>query len=252
MPAAYGTSCRIHDQHGRRWLQAREKEGATVGSGDTAASVVVALLNNVRFPEQVSIDIFCRKGMLYTRNESLGDFKLWGNPTGWDGIPWDGRMDFIWRTERGVCSSIFKVRIDAAQNVRILPGMVREARMRGTNVRLTIQDEAGNRRLDDNYKRVVVAIGFRRWAFQTLFRDQSIFPIFDKKKYGDKWEKRKEEEMSKRIREDLSYECDKFDEPRLFLPTLAAFNCGPGFSNLGCLGSVSERIIDSCIAPIRK
>lgn len=184
--------------------------------------------------------------MLFARNERPEDFKLWSNPSGWDQIPPEGKKEFIWRTEGGVCSSVFKARIDAAQNVHTLPGMIREARMREKRVALTIQDHYGNHSVEI-YKRLVVATGFRRWAFQTLFHDQSIFPIVDKARHELNWEIEKERQLAERIRYDLSYSCGKYVEPRLFLPTLAGPNCGPGFPTLGCLGIMSERIVRSCI-----
>src|SRR5207302_568918 len=102
---------------------------AVVGSGDTAASIAVALLNALPSPEKVEIEMFCRKGILFPRNEGREDFKWWSDPAGWEAIPPNGKREFIWRTERGVCSTTFKSRIDAAPNVRTLPGMVRQARM---------------------------------------------------------------------------------------------------------------------------
>jgi len=220
-------------------------EIAVVGSGDTAASIVVALLDGLPSRAQMGIEKFCRTGMLSPRIEDAGDLKWWSDPRGWSEVPEAGRRNYIWRTERGVCSRIFYSRIKDAPNVTIRPGMVRAARMNGKKVSIEVEDETGNC-TSATYRRLVIAIGFRRWDFQTLFQDQTIFPPIDKDK--PQWEQEKEWQMSQRIRPDLSYDCRWSGTPKLYVPTLAGLNHGPGFPNLGCLGTLSERIIESYLA----
>jgi len=220
---------------------------AVVGSGDTAASIVVRLLDILPPRAQMEIDMFCKSGILSARSEKPEDLKWWSDPRGWSQIPEAGRRKYIWQTERGVCSEIFKSRIDAATNISVCPGMVRSARMNGKKVAIEIEDDKQNRSVN-TYRRLIVAIGFRRWEFQNLFQDQTIFPSIDKNKPGTGWEQEKEWQISERIGLDLSYDCQQPGAPKLYVPVLAGLNYGPGFPNLGCLGTLSERIIESFLA----
>lgn len=180
---------------GPSFTRLREGSIAVVGGGDSAASVVFALLENI--PKTVTIDVFCTRGMLVSRDERPWDLKLWMDPVAWRDFPGDVRREYIRRTQREVCSEVFMSRIVQARNVSILPGKVTQACMQGKQVRIKIKDHTGQT-VTRIYKRLVVATGFRRWSFQDLFADQGMFPF--QAAWGVDWERRKEEEMAEHVR----------------------------------------------------
>ncbi len=228
---------------------------AIVGAGDTAASVVVTLLDVLPNPEQVHIDLFCpidrEIGVTASRSESLGETGWHTNPTGWDRLALTARKAYFKRTERGVFSGILKARIDAAANVRPIPAFVVDWERREKAVKVTIESNGRREHFPGPYyNRLVVATGFKRWSFSELFREKSEFPpsfpaIHVK---GAKFDNEVEEAISMRIKTDLSYTNDRgWPSAKLYLPILAGLQCGPGFPNLGCLGLLSDRIIGSVL-----
>jgi mycobactin lysine-N-oxygenase len=233
---------------------------AVIGSGDTAASVVVTLLELMQ-RRNIEIHLFCRSGIPHSRAESSGEQKVLSDPGAfrWSELPVAERLEFLNRSERGVFSSDLKRIIDQAPNVALRPEMVRSASMEGKLVRLGIQTKRGSSPSVDLYHRVVIATGFRRWIFQRWFADQSRFPIIDEKRRRDRWENDKELQLAQLVEPDLSLKCLKrapgtgtrsVRRPKIYVPALGALNCGPGFSSLACLGRMAEVVIDSHLGSV--
>jgi len=224
------------------------KEGliAVIGSGDTAASAVVTLLDILPNSNNVPIHIFTRMGLIFSRSYSVGEVRWSTDPTDWHTLSEPARDEFIKRTERAVFSDVLKSRIDAAPNVSPRAGLVYHAEMKGNKVRLTVNEGTDFKNLPERYNRVVVATGFKRWSFQNWFDEKEEFEEPGSGVAPERYDNEKERIISRRIRSDLSYMNKKdWPRPKLYLPMLAGLNCGPGFSTLGCLGLLSDRIIES-------
>lgn len=218
---------------------------AVVGSGDTAASAVVTLLDNLPNPRNVEIHLFTKTGFTYSRSYGVGEVRRSTDPTNWHTLPQKARNEFIKRTERAVFSDVLKSRIDSARNVVTRAGLVHDADMKGKSVRLTLNKyNEGVERLSDRYKRVVIATGFKRCHFQNWF-DEGQFRKPVEGTASERYDNEHEFITSQLIQHDLSYQYNNWPKPKLYLPMLAGLNCGPGFSSLGCLGRMSDRIIKS-------
>lgn len=221
---------------------------AVVGSGDTAASVIVTLLRILRKPNEANIHLFSSSGLIFSRGASLGEIRWSTNPENWDALAESARQRFLDRTERGVVSDVLKSRIDNAPNVQVRPGLVFHADMKGRHIRLTLNiGERSNPRLKaltERFRRLVVATGFKRYSFQDWFVEKEQFPEPEHRLPG--YDNRKEYLIAQKIRSDMSFMNDAgWPKPKLYLPTLSGLTCGPGFQTLQCLGLLSDRIIES-------
>lgn len=224
----------------------REGDIAVVGSGDTAASAVVTLLDILPNPGAVRIHLFSKTGLIFSRSYSIGEVRWSTDPTDWHSISEPARQEFIKRTERAVFSDVLKSRIDAADNVVTRAGLVYHAEMKANKVRLTVNDGTHLKILPERYKRVVIATGFKRWSFQHWFDDEKQFGEPESGLAHEKYDNEKERMISSSIGSDLSYSNeDGWPTSKLYLPMLAGLKCGPGFPTLGCLGLLSDRVIES-------
>ena len=90
------------------WLAARElpRERAlnvcVVGSGETAASVVIDLVK--RCHRHSAIDVLTAQGVLYSRGESYDENRFYSDPAEWPLLAEAHRREFLKRTDRGVFS----------------------------------------------------------------------------------------------------------------------------------------------------
>ena len=81
------------DQHprvldGRRyWLDERDRvaqNACVIGSGETAASVVISLVG--KLPKNSTVDVLTSRGVLYSRGESYEENRLYSDPGDWPGL----------------------------------------------------------------------------------------------------------------------------------------------------------------------
>jgi mycobactin lysine-N-oxygenase len=208
---------------------------AVVGTGETAAAIVVALAEALH--EDSSIEIISSSGVPYSRGESYEENRLFSNPgEEWQHLTLYHRRQFIQRTDRGVFSVRAQQTIDRAENVRTLPGQVVRVQASGANVFLDIR--YGDEVERAAYDFVIVAIGFDPLSFGDLF-DHETRALVTSALGG--WSAQPLEEL---VQYDLSVGNLR---PRLHLPMLAALAQGPGFPNLSCLGLVSDRILSSYV-----
>jgi mycobactin lysine-N-oxygenase len=226
----------------------RFEEGlvAVIGSGDTAASVICALLDILPRHSEVGIHHYTKGAV--TKTEGIAARQRISDPAGWSDLPPEERNRILGHTQRGVTSRDLQDRIERDPNVSRLSGMVRDAVVEGNRVRLIIRDRDGQTHTSPPYRRTIVATGFRRWTFERLFADISQFPWVEQR--GDDWENEKERQLADRMDTDLSFK--PAGVPKLYVPALAGAQCGPGFENLGCLGLMSQRILDSVLEYSRR
>src|SRR6266550_1675170 len=220
------------------WLAAHEfqRERAlnvcVVGSGETAASVVIDLLK--RFHKHSAIDVLTTRGVLYSRGESYDENRFYSDPGDWPRLAEAHRREFLDRTDRGVFSLQAEATLNQARGFRALAGRAVAVEAREQDVIVTIG--YGDERERVAYDAVVVAIGFDGRRFEALLGEDAGARYRDALGGGD---------LDHMIDVDLSV---SGLTPPLHLPVMAGLAQGPGFPNLSCLGLLSDRILRRYVA----
>src|SRR5215471_943083 len=220
------------------WLAVREmrheraQNVCVIGSGETAASVVIDLVK--RTHKHSAIDVLTSRGVLYSRGESYDENRLYSDPADWPRLAEAHRREFLERTDRGVFSLQAEAALNQACGFRTLAGRAAAIEAREQDVIVTIA--YGDERERIAYDAVVVAIGFDgRWFEALLGKDASA--RYRAALGGD--------DLRHLIGIDLSV---AGLTPSLHLPVMAGLAQGPGFPNLSCLGLLSDRILRPYIA----
>ena len=220
------------------WLAARglDRERAlnvcVVGSGETAASVVIDLMQ--RCHQHSAIDVLTARGVLYSRGESYEENRFYSDPADWPRLAEAHRREFLARTDRGVFSLQAEAALNQARGFRTLAGRAAAVEAREHDVIVTIA--YGDERERVAYDAVVVAIGFDGRWFETLLGEDA------NARYQDALGGA---ELERVIDVDLSV---SGLAPPLHLPVMAGLAQGPGFPNLSCLGLLSDRILRRYVA----
>jgi len=214
------------------WLSANQlaRERAVnvcvVGSGETAASVVIDLLK--RCHRHSTIDVLAARGVLYSRGESYDENRFYSDPADWPHLAEAHRREFLERTDRGVFSLQAEATLNQARGFRALAGRAAAVQAREHDVIVTIAYDAERERVA--YDAVVVAIGFDGRGFEALLGDRAAARYSEALGGG---------ELRRHIGRDLSVA----GLAPLHLPVMAGLAQGPGFPNLSCLGLLSDRIL---------
>jgi mycobactin lysine-N-oxygenase len=198
-----------------------------VGNGETAATVVVHLLENLE--GDATVEVLTSRGVLYSRGESYHENHLYSDPSDWPRLAEAHRREFLEHTDRGVFSQQAEEMLNRARGFRILAGRAVELEASDHQVVLTI--EYGAERELVAYDLVVVAAGFDARWFEPLLGDEAQ-ARFERALAGRELERAIDVDLAVA---DLS--------PRLHLPVLAGLAQGPGFPNLSCLGLLSDRVL---------
>jgi mycobactin lysine-N-oxygenase len=222
------------------WLAARglHRERAlnvcVVGSGETAASVVIDLVK--RCHKHSAIDVLTARGVLYSysRGESYDENRFYSDPAEWPRLAEAHRREFLKRTDRGVFSLQAEAALNQARGFRALAGRAAAIEAREHDVIVTIA--YGDERERVAYDAVIVAIGFDGRWFETLLGEDADGRYRDALGGG---------ELESAIDVDLSV---AGLAPPLHLPVMAGLAQGPGFPNLSCLGLLSDRILRRYVA----
>jgi mycobactin lysine-N-oxygenase len=215
------------------WLQERRlKKGiaqsvCVIGSGETAASVVISLLRKAH--RRSTVDVLTSRGVLYSRGESYDENRFYSDPGEWPRLAESHRREFLERTDRGVFSLQAEATLRQSRGFRTLAGRAAAIEAGERQVIVTIEYEDDEERVA--YDFVVVAIGFDGRWFETLLGVEAR-QRFDDALAGAM--------LERHIDVDLSI---AGLSPPLHLPVLAGLAQGPGFPNLSCLGLLSDRIL---------
>ena len=215
------------------WLAAHELKRdhamtvCVVGSGETAASVVIDLVK--RCHKRSTIDVLTARGVLYSRGESYEENRFYSDPGEWPRLAEAHRREFLERTDRGVFSLQAEAALNQASGFRTLAGRATEIEAREHDVVVTIA--YGDERERVAYDAVVVAIGFDGRRFEALLGENARGLYSDALGGG---------ELERVIDVDLSV--SGLAAP-LHLPVMAGLAQGPGFPNLSCLGLLSDRVL---------
>jgi mycobactin lysine-N-oxygenase len=212
---------------------------AMIGGGETAA----AMLNEL-FQHRIStVTVISPQVTLFTRGESFFENSLYSNPTDWTALAMDERRDVIARTDRGVFSSTVQDALLADDRIRHLRGRVAHAVARGEQIRLTLSTDRGTENLETvhGFDLVIDGSGFDPLWFTPLF-SQDALDLLELGLGGPL--------SAERLEEAIGHDLAVTDvKPKLFLPTLAGLNQGPGFPNLSCLGMMSDRVLGAELRP---
>jgi mycobactin lysine-N-oxygenase len=232
-----------------------------VGTGETAAAIVVALLETLG--EAAVIEVLTPHGVLYSRDEGFDENRVFSDPdanwvslTGtrkeagqwssfvechrrafrWSSLTEADRREFVRRTDRGVFSIQALSQITRARNIRSVVGTA--TRMRALPSYVQIEMEYGGVARHAQYDYVVVARGFDPLWFTTLLDGETSRRLSAATGHPS------EGAVERAIQRDLAVEGLT---PRLHLPMLAAVAQGPGFPNLSCLGLLADRVLSSYV-----
>lgn len=198
-----------------------------IGSGETAASVVISLLAEAH--KHSTVDVVTSSGVLYSRGESYDENRYYSDPGDWPALAESHRREFIGRTDRGVFSQQAEAILNQARGYRALSGRAVAVEAGERQVVVTIDYDSARERIA--YDLVVVAIGFDARWFAGLLGSEARRRL-DATVAGT--------DLEHLIDVDLSV--TGFGPP-IHLPLLAGLAQGPGFPNLSCLGLLSDRVL---------
>jgi mycobactin lysine-N-oxygenase len=219
-----GRSYWLHERTPRKHLA---ESVCVIGSGETAASIVISLLKKSH--KRSTVDVLTSRGVLYSRGESYDENRFYSDPGDWPRLAESHRREFLERTDRGVFSLHAEATLNQSRGFRTLAGRAAAIEARERQVVVTI--EYGDQLERVAYDLVVVAIGFDARWFRALLGDEARNRL-ESALAGA--------ELERRIDVDLSI---AGLSPPLHLPVLAGLAQGPGFPNLSCLGLLSDRIL---------
>jgi mycobactin lysine-N-oxygenase len=231
----------------RKRLEERSKNATdfaacVIGSGETAAAIVVQL--STLLPSSSSISVVSREGIIYTRGESFDENRLYSSPEAWRLFPREVREEFVERTDRGVFSVTNKSILNRAQNVETVAGNVKYIDAEEEKLVLELTPGEGSEKFDI----VVDATGFRPNWFIELLTDEAWALIgegLDESFHHDARMPIADKKLAKALSQVIGPDLAVTDlSPPLHLPMLAAMTQGPGFPNLSCLGLLSDRILE--------
>jgi mycobactin lysine-N-oxygenase len=203
-----------------------------IGSGETAASIVISLLKNAH--KRSTVDVLTSRGVLYSRGESFDENRFYSDPGDWPRLAESHRREFLERTDRGVFSLQAEATLNQSRGFRTLAGRAVAIDAGERQVVVTIEYGAERERVA--YDLAVVAIGFDAHAFKALLGSEARGRL-ESALAGD--------ELERCIEVDLSI---LGLSPPLHLPVLAGLAQGPGFPNLSCLGLLSDRVLRRYVA----
>lgn len=210
----------------------RRTEVTIIGSGETAGSVAAALAKlNTR------ITIISKDGFIFSRGETFQENALYSSPDEWPHFSEKFRREFIARTDRGVFSQKVKSDVDNCDRIGYVAGRVGYL-YKDPNQEQQIVYTVGSKTRNRPFDWVVIATGFDSMSFRELLDESAKAQLH--KVVGEI----SHETLAQNIGPDLSV--TGYDPP-LHLPMLAGLAQGPGFPNLSCLGTLSDRILDSYV-----
>jgi mycobactin lysine-N-oxygenase len=203
-----------------------------IGTGETAASVVISLL--AKSHKRSTVDVVTSRGVLYSRGESYDENRFYSDPGDWPLLAESHRREFLERTDRGVFSPQAEAILNRSRGIRTLAG--RAVAIEAGQRQVVVTVEYGRERERIAYDLVVVAIGFQARWFEGLLGGQARGRLKSVLAGA---------ELERRIDLDLSVAGLR---PPLHLPVVAGLAQGPGFPNLSCLGLLSDRILRRYVA----
>ena len=210
---------------------------AIVGAGENAASALLALS---QYASELRADVISPKGFVSTRAEGFYENQVYSRPetNGWKELDRSDRKEFIERTDLGVFSVHAMSLLNEQARHKIIAGRVKALEVLADGISLKI--DYHQRVSDRVYDQVILATGFDQLATLKGFLSERALCLLKKAVGPDL----SQMDLTDRIQSDLSVEGVT---PKLHLPMLAGLAQGPGFSNLSCLGLLSDRVVISSL-----
>src|SRR5262249_45423423 len=146
-----------------------------IGSGETAASVVISLLKISH--RRSTVDVLTSRGVLYSRGESYDENRFYSDPGEWPRLAEWHRREFLERTDRGVFSLQAEATLRQSRGFRTLAG--RAASIEAGDRQVIVTIEYGDEVERVAYDLVVVAIGFDAHWFQDLLGPEARLRLGD-------------------------------------------------------------------------
>src|SRR5262249_51786664 len=140
-----------------------------IGSGETAASVVISLLKKGH--RRSTVDVLTSRGVLYSRGESYDENRFYSDPGDWPRLAESHRREFLERTDRGVFSLQAEATLNQSRGFRTLAG--RAAAIEAGQGQATAMIEYDAERERVAYDLVVAASGFDPRWFAALRADEA-------------------------------------------------------------------------------
>jgi mycobactin lysine-N-oxygenase len=220
---------------------------AVIGGGETAASIVLSLLELTQ-GSSVGIDIINRHGAIFTRGESYNESRRFSNPKDWLALDIAQRRELISRTDRGVFSVTAQRRLNKARNVDYQSGEV--VALSKDRKKVNVHLKRGNSPEEKKaYDRVIVALGFNPWTSLDFLPSQFRPSATTQKRLMELYA-----DLELTIDHNLCLTFDHVPSMKnvrfnIHMPMVAGLAQGPGFPNLCSLGHMSDRIISRYIGP---
>jgi mycobactin lysine-N-oxygenase len=210
---------------------------AVVGGGESALSCVMFLRG---FRPRSRYTIYTPMLPL-SRGESFLENRVFSNPdeVEWESLDLETRRDFVKHSDRGVFDPPSLAAIGYDDRCSFVTGRVTDVGTAsdGERVRLEYESPEGANGGEHDY--VVNCTGFDLLAqLRSLFSDELRAEI--ERRTGGLWERPTGREVP--IGRFLELEGMR---PRIHIPGLAGLAQGPGFANLGALGLLSNRVLQS-------
>ena len=211
---------------------------AILGNGESAASIISSLIDFDN--PKLIIDIIAPSGAIYTRGESNLENRFYTDPekNNWTNLSIEDRKKFILRTDIGVFSQDIMTRINCSNKINVVPGKVQSIDFSPANG-LNLHIMYNQQKIIRNYDYVIRSNGFDPYLFlMDLLDDDTKSTIMRKLDV--------QTICRNIIEQNILYDLSLNNiSAKLFLPMLAPLAQGPGFSNLSCLGRLSDRILQT-------
>ncbi|HEX3148399.1 MAG TPA: SidA/IucD/PvdA family monooxygenase [Gemmataceae bacterium] len=233
----------------------RKNTFVVVGTGETAAAVIVALLPILREERNASISVISRRGYLSSRGESYVENAVFtGSPhVNWQNLPIESRREFILRTDRSVFSVGAMQQIGAAQGrqLDIVMGDVRGYRYTPQTREWSVEyrDSLTKTIKTARSAYVIDTRSFNTYGFLDWMDDRSRMALLEvAQRSPGRQPKSNDQNILQWLEKNLEFCIDRDLSvsgltPKLHLPMLSAIQQGPGLPNLSCLGSLADRIL---------
>lgn len=191
-----------------------------IGGGETAASVVSYLVDNIA--PTIPILVVTRSGTIFTRGEGYYENRMFSDLETWRELPERVRKDVINRGDRGVFSVDVVKKLATSHNVEHSFLRVEKA----DKIDECLFRINGNEDLE--CQMIIQALGFDPYWFVDLFDDEIRENLS-----GD---------LPPLVEHDLSLSLEQ-GYPKIYAPMISGLEQGPGFPNLSCLGTLSDRVL---------
>lgn len=206
---------------------------AIIGTGENAASALLAL---AQYAPQLQSDVISQKGFIFSRAENYYENQVFTQPeqNGWSMLDISDRRDFIKRTDLSVFSLHAMSILNEQIRHQIIPGRVKC--LNHDDQFITLHIAYHQKTFTRNYDQVILATGFDQVATLKALLTPCAQKVIMQALSGPLTQ----QNIASKIQSDLSIEGM---QPYLHLPMLAGLMQGPGFSNLSCLGLLSDRVV---------